>query len=226
MINNDHGVVADGAGVGVVHAQDVMTNIDFFLLILVAYTVCHVASQSWTYNLRGLRGIAWGNVAFFRFMAFICDIMMAASLIYYQWNTQNPLPGSDTDWYVSLYAIWVVVQFSKYLWNVAFWEYGTSEIALGFAFVGSLITTLCTLILAILYGVQQQWPAFALSLVTAIAYFVAIFYVGFIFWRRMRGDRPSSLNIQARDRNMLNNQASPAKAFSAPQQSQRQPRRH
>lgn len=189
----------------IIRAQDAVTNIDFFLLVLVALTVCFFTSQSWTISNRFYRHLFKDPMRSvgIEIIVAICDIMMASSLIYYVWNFQNPAPGDDTNWYVSIYALWVAIQGFKWFWSMMFWRFGWSTIGLGFAFVWSMVITVSTLVLAILYAVRTVWPSFALALVVAIIYFLFIIFNGYVFWYAFKGTKPARARLQPRDETML-----------------------
>jgi hypothetical protein len=168
-----------------VHAQSVITSVDFFLLVLLAPLVCVVASQAWTITANFYKfyaRIAWMREWGVRLFAALNDIMMSASIIYYLWNAMGPADGSETDWYVSIFAVWTIAQIFKWFTSIMFWEYGWSTVAVGFGFFGMLATEITVIALTVLFGIRQIWPSFALSLVVSILYALAVIFAGYVFW--------------------------------------------
>lgn len=182
-------------------AQNILTNIDFLLLLLVALLVAFFTTQSWT--IRDIYYKSYFTTALpslaVEVIAFVCDILMATGFVLYIWNQQNPLVGADSDWYDSIYGLWVATQGLKWMWSVLFWRLGWSYMWLGFSFIMSIATTLTTLALAILYFIRSNPISGGLTIVVTVVYIFAVIFSGYVWRRAARGNTAS----RSRDNNML-----------------------
>lgn len=210
--------------VGSVSSQSVITSEIFYLLLLIGtmatfYTTQAFGIKEWYrryFSAWIIRG--WG----IWIACFVTDVLMAAAFIYYaETNRHVSSHGSNADWFVSLMALWFVIQALKYLWSTAFWFYFYSTAALGVALFLSVLITITTIILAILYFVRSVWPSAACLVVVAILYIFATVFNGVVFYRQYKapprpmGTRPPQAQLLPPPQNATQTQY-PYPGLSAP----------
>ena len=175
----------------IVHSQDVISDVLFWVLLGTALLIAFYCSQHWTYKdfyrpcfddpIR-----AWG----LEITIWFVNILEATSIVYYIWNAQLPAAGSDTQWFISLEYIWMGVQGIKLLWSVMFWRYYSHTVSLGIALVTIIILTLASLILSILFFVRAWWASAVLTLIVTFVYFLITIFCGYVFYRVWHGVEP------------------------------------
>ena len=102
---------------------------------------------------------------------FVMDSLTIASMAHYLFNNRNPANGSDENWYIAIYSLFIVYLGLRWFWINAFWNYHNKKtfvkgdmvyswevtLAIGFAIVFIILAIIAVTIIAILFAIQSQW---------------------------------------------------------------------
>lgn len=170
-----------------------LTDLTFYVWIVVPLLTVFMATQYATIRDRFYANHFKTAIRPFMIMLYMMatDIMTAISITYYLWNNKNPPVGTETDWFISIFSLWFIVQAMKAAWSLLFWTYGSELIALGISFVISFIMDACCFVLAALFFNKASYVSGSLTLVVSIVYVALIVFSGLVFFRTWR-KRPSS----------------------------------
>lgn len=118
---------------------------------------------------------------------FFADAFTVIAMTHYLWTSRSPADGTDTHYYVAIYALFIFYLVARYFWINSFWNYHskkslvdangnrevfsyTSEpaIALSFAVFWAVMMVLAVTALVILFGIRHDWWAFGFMLLVWI----------------------------------------------------------
>ncbi len=138
----------------VISTQAVVTNIDFYFLLILGVTVSLFFSLPWLVH-HWYREWLWiPRATIMKIVLIATDIAMAISFINYTWNSRFPLGDENKNWFISIEALWVAIMFMKGMWSLIFWQHIKNTVAVVFAAFIMTVQMICTLTLAILYSIR------------------------------------------------------------------------
>lgn len=184
--SNTTTIVSESANVA---AQALITHLVFYAYILLSPLFVIFATQYSTMREQAYRHYFKEPIRLIGIecICMIADVMASISLAYYLWKAMSPAAGTDAEFYAGIFSLWFVVQGFKYGCSVAFWRYGSYLIGLCFAFAFSILVTIGTGILAILFGVRSIWVSCVLTAFVFIIYVIIVIFLGYILVWRTKG---------------------------------------
>lgn len=107
---------------------------------------------------------------FYKVMSYLMDAMQCIAIISYIYNIRSPAPGGETDYYVSIESLYIILIIMKYLWIDVFFNHHHHMGALGLSMVMGFFIWILNLVLVILFGIRATansivWVSFAFQLI-------------------------------------------------------------
>ena len=202
--------------------QQVITNETFYAWVILAVVTTLFTSQAWTYRSEIYARLFARPVYIvgIEIGAFVADVLMAASLIYYIWNQRNPPPGQASEWYAAIYALWFTAESLKYFRVILFWRWGLTVAGVCGAALFGGVMNLVLLALAITSGYRQQWVTMVMVLIAWVIYMVAFVCNCIVAWYRTKETPDASLEVN--NAVLMTSISRPPMQQQAPQQQQYQ----
>lgn len=104
------------------------------------------------------------------------NICLALSMIFYLYDSRNPMGQVNGNWYVSIESLFFFLCILKYLWLGIVWNMHRYMFPMIMAIIKAIIMPIIIVILIILLGVRHSWPAMALM------FPVFLFYIALPLW--------------------------------------------
>lgn len=189
----------------IVSIQSTMTDPVFYLWIVVPVVTALLATQYSTIRDRFYKNHFESPIRPFMVMIymFLLDIMMSASIVFYIWNFKNPAIGEPTNFYVTIFSFWFIIQGMKAIWSVLFWTYGDYVIGLGIALgVSVLMEIMCFILTGLFFsqaynapsGIESSYTSGALSLIVSIAYIGLVIFNGLVLMHSIKMKKRATSN--------------------------------
>lgn len=175
---------------GAVHAQaEVVSNLPFITLLTALIAITYLRPQilcAREFYKNCFKNKCWWHPPrrwVFDVLWFLADAFMVVAMTHYLYLQRNPASGTDTNYYLAIYSLFIFYLGSRYFWINSFWNYHskkslvdangekemvsyTSEpaIALSFAVFWALMMVLAVTALVVLFGIRADWWAFGFAL--------------------------------------------------------------
>lgn len=168
---------------------ELITNIAFYALLTAVIAITYLRPQilcAREFYKNCFKNKCWWHPPrrwVFDVLWFFADAFTVIAMTHYLWTSGNPEPGTDTNYYVAIYSLFIVYLGSRYFWINSFWNYHskkslvdangekevfsyTSEpaIALSFAVFWAVMMVLAITALVVLFGIRHDWWAFGFAL--------------------------------------------------------------
>jgi hypothetical protein len=190
---NSNGVIGGQSGNNKFVVTDYITTLLFYVLIMASTALVFLRPQIRSpddfYNhcfskLRGLcRWLSPPRPAFYFWIEAIMNVLQVVAIVNFLWNLMIPAPGSDSDYYVTIFSFFMVLMIFKYLYTVCFFNYHHHCIPLGFCIVWALGGAISSVVLMGLFGTRASqsgvtiiWMSFAFQL------FISLWYIALFGW--------------------------------------------
>jgi len=176
---------------GAVHAQaEVVSNLAFITLLTAIIAITYLRPQilcAREFYKNCFKNKCWWHPPrrwVFDLMWFFADAFTVVAMTHYLYTQRNPLTDTDTNYYLSIYSLFIFYLGSRYFWINSFWNYHSKKslvdengnkdtavsytsgpaIALSFAVFWALMMLLAVTALVVLFGIRHDWWAFGFML--------------------------------------------------------------
>ena len=178
------------AGGGDMHAMtEIVSNLPFVTLLTALIAITYLRPQilcAREFYKNCFKNKCWWHPPrrwVFDVLWFLADAFTVVALTHFLYLQGNPAAGTDTNYYMAIYSIFIFYLGARYFWINSFWNYHskknlvdangekdvvsyTSEpaIALSFAVFWSLMMVLASTANVVLFAIRADWWAFGFSL--------------------------------------------------------------
>lgn len=111
----------------------------------------------------------------------VTNIFLMLSMIWYLWNSANPVVEEDIDFYVSIESLYYALCGLKYLWLFLIWNLGRHTLAMLLAATCGALAPIVSGALIVLLGLRQSWVAFGTMWPPALFYVALPFWAGAVY---------------------------------------------
>lgn len=210
-ITTDHAtttadVVNTVATNAVISATQVNGSLEFLTLLTAIIAIIYLRPQIYcarAFYKDCFKGRCWWHPPrqwLFDLIWFFMDAFTVVAITHYLYTSRDPAPGTDTNYYVAIYSLFIGYLGFRWFWINSFWnyhnkktitdeagnkrvvEYSSEEsIALGFAVFFIILMFLTVTTLVILFGIRHDWWAFGFMLPVWFWLIFLIVWTGMVY---------------------------------------------
>ena len=187
-------VAANAAGVAAESSQSILVSVqqqiitnDTFLAWVLLATVAALFTTGYGNFTDDIYRRYFGRppyVIVFEIVAFVADVLMAASIIYYIYTQRYPVGNEASSWYAAIFGLWFAFEGLKYFWFSLFWRWGRLVAGVICAAAMGVGAVIVLTVLVITTGYRASWATFGLALVAWLIYLGAVIFNCWVAYQR------------------------------------------